>query len=183
MSTSKPMPTNDANLSPADVSPQTNVVTITDNAQLVSNITYVPNSLVVTPGQPSNPNVTIAQLDNSWTITVGAGRKGSSQVADSFNSAAGGPKSEFAGSGDDSGFPSDLNFFFAVEIQSKIGGQQSSVTVYLGQGSYGSIIDPTNNWWMGGSCIQNFGSGNQVLINIGGAGVPLTGSTSSFNFG
>ena len=183
MSANETIPTNDTNLSPADVSLQTNVVTITDNAQVVSGITYVPNSLIVTPGQPSQPPPTIAQLDNSWTITLMAGRKGSSQVADSFNSAAGGPKSEFAGSGDNSGFPSSLNFFFAVEIQSNIGGQQSSVTVYLGQGSYGSFIDPTNNWWMGGSCIQNFGSGNQVMIYIGGVGVALTGSTSSFNFG
>lgn len=182
MSTNETMPTNDANLSPADVSPQTNVVTITDNASLVSNIIYVPNSLVVTPGQPSGPlPPSIAQLDNTWTITVSAGRQNNSQVADSFNSAAGGPKSEFAGSGDESGFPSALNFFFAVEIQSNLAGQPSSVVVYLGQGSYGSIIDPTNNWWIGGSCITNYGK--QVQITLAGVGVGLTGSTSSFNFG
>ena len=39
MSTNDVLPTNDADLSPADVSPQTNVVTITDNTQLITGIT------------------------------------------------------------------------------------------------------------------------------------------------
>ena len=177
MSTNDVMPTNDADLSPADVSPQTNVVTITDNTQLITGITYVPNSLQITPGQPSSLPPTITKMGSSWTITLIAGRKNSNQVAGSFNDVCGAENHEYAPSGG-GGTPSQLNFYFAVEIQLSNNVQSGSLLVYLGQGSFTF----TNNWWIGGSPIGNNAS-NNASINIGGQPFPLSGSQDSFNIG
>ena len=62
-----------------DLSPQTNVVTITDNTQMITGITYVANSLQITPGQASSP-LRVSRLGSSWTITLKAGRSDNSQV-------------------------------------------------------------------------------------------------------
>jgi hypothetical protein len=175
------MSTNQAGVSASDVSPQTNVVTMTDNSQMITGITYVPNSLQITPGQPSTPPPTITQMDNSWTITLIAGRKNSNQVAGSFNDVCGAENHEYAASGG-GGTPSQLNFYFAVELQWSNSIQTGSELIYLGQGSYGSFIDPTNNWWIGGSPISNNPS-NNATIAINGGPFPLSGSQDSFNLG
>ncbi|HXQ70890.1 MAG TPA: hypothetical protein VN844_10405 [Pyrinomonadaceae bacterium] len=176
------MSTSKTDLSPADLSVQTNVVTITDNSNTITGISYVENSLVITPGQPSTPPPTVGQFQNSFTITLMAGREDNSEVASSFNSVAGGAFNEYAASGDDSGTPSQLNFYFAVQISYKSEGNPGSVVAYLGQGSFGSFIDPTNNWWIGGSCIANnpTSSGNEPTIQLGGGEFSLSGTQDSF---
>jgi hypothetical protein len=56
------------------------------------------------------------------------------------------------------------------------------VVVYLGQGSYGSFIDPTNNWWIGGSAVSNpeYGSGNYGTIQLGSGLFNLSGNQDTF---
>lgn len=169
------MSTNDADVSP--VSPQTNVVTITDNTQTITGITYVANSLQITPGQPSSPPPSIAQLGNSWTITLIAGRSDNSQVAGDFNEVCGAENHEYAASGG-GGTPSQLNFYFAVELQWSNSIQSGSTLVYLGQGSFAF----TNNWWIGGSPVSN-NSSNNATLTINGGGFPLSGNQNSFNIG
>lgn len=176
------MSTTKTDLSPADQSIQTNVVTITDNSNTITGITYVANSLVVTPGQPSTPPPSVVPFQNSFTITVLAGRSDNSQVAASFNSACGGPLNEYAPSGGGGGTPSGLNFYFAVQISYKANGKSGTVVAYLGQGSFGSFIDPTNNWWIGGLCIANNpSSGNNPTIQLGGSQFSLSGNQDTFD--
>jgi phospholipase C len=122
-----------------------NTVTIIDEAGRIQSIAYVPNSLVITDGQPSETPPAIEVSGNTYTITLQAGRKGSEAVAESFNAAAGGDGKEYAPDGGDGGTPDELNFYFAVTINFG----QGSATAYLGQGHFAA----TNNWWIGGSPI------------------------------
>ena len=88
-------------------------------------------------------------------ITLQAGREGSSDVADSFNSVCGGSNNEYS---NDAGFdstPSDLNFYFQVNLM--IGATANPV--YLGQGSVGL----TNNWWIGGPNVT-MQDGPQIIL-------------------
>lgn len=186
MSTNDTIPTNDADLSPADVSLQTNVVTITDSSGTITGISYVAGSLMITPGQPSTPPPTIAQFDDSFTITLQAGRSNNSAVAAAFNAAAGGQFHEYAADGQsvyESTTPSSLNFYFAVQIDYDANGDVGSVVVYLGQGSYGSFIDPTNNWWIGGSAVSSIvvGSNNEGSIALADS-VSLSGNQDTIIF-
>jgi hypothetical protein len=180
------MSTKQAELSPVDLSPQTNVVTITDNtsSSMVTNITYVPNSLLVTPGQPSTPPPTISQFENNFTITLIAGRSGDADVATDFTNASGGADHVFAPQGQPlGGTPGKLNFYFAVQIDYDANGDVGSVVVYLGQGSYGSFIDPTNNWWIGGSAVSSIvvGSNNEGSIALADS-VSLSGNQDTIIF-
>src|SRR5215213_9225753 len=172
------------NMSPNDptpeVSSQSNVVTITDSTRTITSIQYVPDSLIISSGQPSTPPATVTFLNNTFTITLNAGRSNTNEVADLFNSVCGGQNNEYAPSGGD-GTPGQLNFFFEVVIEVSVGGETGSVTAYLGQGSYGSIFDPTNNWWIGGSCISTSGQ-PQLVCEVSGQIVTLllTGNQDSF---
>jgi hypothetical protein len=144
---------------------------------MITGITYVANSLQITPGQPSSPPPSITQLDNSWTITLTAGRSDNSQVAGDFNEVCGAENHEYAASGG-GGTPSQLNFYYAVELQWSNSIQSGSILVYLGQGSFAF----TNNWWIGGSPISN-NSSNNATITINGGGFQLSGNQDSFNIG
>src|SRR5215212_9315193 len=118
------------------VSSQSNVVTFTDQTNLITSIRYVDQSLVISTGQPSTPPATVTQLGNTFTITMNAGRSKTNQVADLFNSVCGGSSFEYAPSGG-GGIPGQLNFFFEVVIEFDVQGTLGSVTAYLAQGSYG----------------------------------------------
>ena len=114
----------------------------------ISNITYIENSLVVSTGQDhdSAPQ-TPTKNGNVWTITLNADRNGTPDVAQSFNTNAGGASHEYASSHWSLGSsPSDLNFYFGVNLS--IGTE--TITVYLGQGHWGAT---QNNWWFGSSDI------------------------------
>lgn len=113
----------------------------------IESITYVPNSLVISEGQPSEtPPSIVGTSGTPFTITLEAGRKKTAEVATQFNAVTGGSASAYAPSGGGDGVPKELNFYFAVTLQFTDGG---SATVYLAQGNYAL----TNNWWIGGSPI------------------------------
>jgi hypothetical protein len=125
-----------------------NTVTISSDSNIISNITYIENSLVVSAGQAS-PGAT-PQISppngNVWTITLNADRNGTPDVAQSFNTNVGGASHEYASSGfgGPGNSPSNLNFYFGVNFS--IGTE--TITVYLGQGHWGVTH---NNWWFGSS--------------------------------
>jgi hypothetical protein len=126
-----------------------NTVTISSaNPNTISNITYIENSLVVSAGQDhdSAPQ-TPTKNGNVWTITLNADRNGTSGVAQSFNTKAGGASHEYASSHWKlGGSPDDLNFYFGMNLS--IGSE--TITLYLGQGHWGAT---QNNWWFGSSAI------------------------------
>jgi hypothetical protein len=131
-----------------------NTVTISSaNPNTISNITYIENSLVVSDGQvhektPQTPT----KNGNVWTITLNADRNGTSDVAQSFNTKAGGASHEYASSHWSLGnSPDGLNFYFGVNLS--IGSE--TITLYLGQGHWGAT---QNNWW--------FGSGALILASF-----------------
>ena len=127
-----------------------NTVTISSGSNIISNITYIENSLVVSAGQAS-PGAT-PQISppngNVWTITLNADRNGTPDVAQSFNTNVGGASHEYASSGFGGlgSSPSHLNFYFGVNLS--IGSE--TITVYLGQGHHGA---DNNNWWFGSSAL------------------------------
>lgn len=125
---------------------RSNTVTIVDAGQGIASINYVPDSLVISEGQPSTPPPTISSTDDgTFTITLEAGREKTEGVATQFIATTGGSSKMYAPSGG-GGTPDKLNFYFAVTINFKSGG---SATVYLAQGSFAL----TNNWWIGGAAI------------------------------
>lgn len=119
-----------------------NIVTIHDPSNEIRSISYVPNSLVITTGQPADVPPSITASRGLFTITLRAGLEKSRQVADAFRSQCGGSSKMFAPSGG-GGAPDELHFMFGVVITFKTGG---SATLYLAQGHHFL----TNNWWMGG---------------------------------
>jgi hypothetical protein len=114
-----------------------------------SNITYMNNSLVVSAGQShdSAPQ-TPTKNGNVWTIALNADRNGTSDIAQSFNTKAGGASHEYTNSSWWSlgSSPGDLNFYFGVNLT--VGTE--TITVYLGQGHHGA---DQNNWWFGSSAL------------------------------
>jgi len=82
-----------------------------------------------------------------WTITLNADRNGTSDVAQSFNTIAGGASHEYASShGSFGDSPSGLNFYFGVNLT--IGAE--TITAYIGQGNWGAS---QHNWWFGSSAL------------------------------
>lgn len=127
-----------------------NAVSISsDSPNIISSINYIDNSLVVSAGQSHDSSPQTPTKDgNVWTITLNADRNGTSDVAQSFNTIAGGASHEYTysnvwGLGKS---PSDLNFYFGVDLS--IGTE--TITVYLGQGHHGA---GNNNWWFGSSAL------------------------------
>ena len=110
---------------------RSNVVTINDLSNAISNISYVSGSLVITAGQPSETPPTISSSEGTFTITLEAGREKSTSVADSFNSNCGNDGAKEYAPFRGGGTPEELNFMFVVVIEFSIG---AAVTVYLGQG-------------------------------------------------
>ena len=157
-----------------------NVVTLTasneSSSNTLVNIEYIEGSLVVTSGQPFAPSPTISQSGSEWTITVMAGRQGSTPVAKGFYGVTGGashllPTESY---GDTS--PSELNFYLGVNLTVEVNATTFRVPVYLGQGH--SYVH--NNWWFGGAAVT---SANVVtepppLLIITGAGALAVGSGS-----
>jgi len=129
-----------------------NVVTIRDQENAIATISYIPNSLVISAGQPYDVPPAIKVVGNGVTeITLQAGRHKTAPVAQAFNNLSGGKGKAYAPSGGGGGTPDELNFMFGVTVAFRVGG---TTTLYIGQGSYGFIIN-RNNWWIGGATIFN----------------------------
>ena len=147
------------NSSPTGSTLQSNTIWLNDVTATIVSIT--PNGVwMVSDGQPMNPpptvTPTIAPSGNVFNIELDAGRQDTSPVADKFNALCGGGANMYCTSTvslDSS--PSELNFFFGVDIKVQSGADSSVVTAYLGQGSndWGQ-----NNWWIGGDCISSTGA-------------------------
>ena len=125
-----------------------NTVTISSNSSnAISNITYIEKSLVVSGGGSGSPPQTPTKSGNVWTITLNADRNGTSDVAQSFDTIAGGGSHEYASShGSFGGSPGELNFYFGVNLT--IGAE--TITAYIGQGNWGAS---QHNWWFGSSAL------------------------------
>ena len=161
-----------------------NTVTISSNSDALSNITYIDNSLVVSAGQAHDSLQQPTKDGNVWTITLNADRSGTSDVAQSFNTKAGGASHEWAsshGSWGDS--PGGLNFYFGVNLT--IRGE--TIAAYIGQGNWGAS---QHNWWFGGSALTlvsfvvQVNNGHPALgfrpqITIDGTQVVLEGTGNS----
>jgi len=157
-----------------------NTLQIADNSRTLIGVTYVAGSAVVTSGESYDDSAAISVSGNVWTITFAADRKGSTDVATSFDSASGGTAYEYAASGG-GGTPDKLNFYFALELTFSTAQGNATVQLNTGQGHYGL----TNNWWLGGSIVTSdvpcltvpiAGTTNTLML-------PLSGSASSFTFG
>lgn len=157
-----------------------NTLQIVDNSRTLIGVTYIAGSVVVTSGESYIDSAAIGVSGNVWTITFAADRKGSSEVATSFNNASGGAAYAYAASGG-GGTPEKLNFYFRLELTFSTAQGNATVSLNTGQGHFAL----SNNWWLGGSIVTS--SVPCLTIPIDGTtltlDLPLSGSTSSFTFG
>lgn len=158
--------------------PSTNVITFTDNSQTIVSMTFVSNSIQDGSSNYYTPP-TIQKSGNVFTITFMSDRHGSSDVATSFNSACGGAAYECAAD-HGGGTPNSLNFYFALTVNVSTPSGNGLTTLYVGQGNHGT----TNNWWLGGSCINSSAPSFAVPLDNGveTLTMPLSGSTSAYTF-
>ncbi len=159
--------------------------TIKLHGDMIKEIEYVENSLVITDGQPSSPPPKIATpsgQDPNWSVTMKCGRKGSSGVANKFNSECGSKYHEYAPDHGSGGTPKELNFYFKVVLTVEINNQLYKVRdVRLAQGHYST----TNNWWIGSSNVFNDNKKVLIVADSNGTVVGLlsmSGNHDSFSF-
>jgi hypothetical protein len=121
---------------------------------VIKDIHIIPDSLMVSENQPvgSLEIVKPPAGSSTWTIVLDAGRHKTSAVAQAFLELTGGTGRVFSPDRSSVAAPDELNFFFGVVLDIELGSQIYAITVYLGQGSYGTVIS-TNNWWIGGESI------------------------------
>jgi hypothetical protein len=156
-----------------------NTLQIIDGSRTLIGMTYVAGSAIVTSGESYTDSAAIGVSGNVWTITFAADRKGSSDVATSFNNASGGTAYEYAGSGGGS-TPDELNFYFTLELTFSTAQGNATVSLNTGQGHFAL----SNNWWLGGTIVTS--SVPCLTIPIAGTTMlqlPLSGSTDSYTFG
>lgn len=108
------MPTNDPD--PEVVTPRSNVVTITDESNTIITMSFIPGSLHVSEGQPSDPTPKFSKVGNVFTISLEAGRHNTQPIAQTFNTLTGGKNNEYAPFKEIDDSPSDLNFMFGDSI-------------------------------------------------------------------
>jgi hypothetical protein len=125
-----------------------NTVTISSNSSdAISKITYIEESLIVSAGGSGSAPQAPTKSGNVWTITLNADRNGTSEVAQSFDTIAGGVSHEWASSHRSfGGSPGGLNFYFGVNLT--VGAE--TITAYIGQGNWGAS---QHNWWFGSSAL------------------------------
>ena len=153
---------------------QSNIVEFFDSSGTIVGMS--PNGQwMVTFGQPMNtpPTVTPAPASpgTGFSIEIDAGRQDSGPVADQFNTLCGGEGKEWCIHSAFSLSPSELNFFFGVDLKLQSGTNTAIVPIYLGQGSTEGIY---NNWWIGGESITSPNAlSAQLTANVGGTTVTL----------
>jgi phospholipase C len=171
MSTNDPTP---------EVSSHSNVVTITDESNTLTNILPA-GFLFVSEGQPHAAAPTCERVGNTnvFKITLDAGRHKTKDIADKFNQFSGGKDHEYAPFTEVDDSPEELNFMFSVQLQFVYEGRPGFVNVYFAQGS-----DIFNNWWIGEpSAISNFGEPQLVYTaDIREVTLALSGTHDSFTF-
>ena len=147
----------------------TNTVTITDSSGTLQNV--VAGAVTITSGESFEPP-TVEFEDGTYTITLEAGREGSTEVAEKFVSRSGGTAEHVFAPFRGGGTPDELNFFIEVQLVFA----STTVTVFVGQGN--SVL--RNNWWIGGGSVFSddtprfeLTSGNQIIT------FPITGGVSA----
>lgn len=130
--------------------PSTNILTITDDSLTITSMSYLDGSVHVTPGQKYNAPPTVQKSGKVYTISFDCDRKGSSDIASSFNQASGGKAYEYAGYGG-GGTPDKLNFWFSLLVNFTTSKGTGSAILNVGQGHSGT----RNNWWLGGSIVNS----------------------------
>ena len=170
MSTNDPGPEFDTSRS--------NVVTITDESNTIFSMAFIPGSLHVSEGQPSDPAPKVPPPDgNVFTISLEAGRQDTQPIAQTFNTLSGGKNNEYAPFKEVDDSPSELNFMFGLELQFAFEGGTGSASVYLAQGHVLGV----NNWWIGGPNISNFGEPKLLYTaGINDVTLGLSGTHDSF---
>ena len=157
-----------------------NKLQLVDKSRTLVDVTYIAGSAVVTSGESYTDSATIGVSGDVWIITFAADRKGSSDVATSFNNASGGAAYVYAASGG-GGTPDKLNFYFTLQLTFATAQGKAIVSLNAGQGHFAL----SNNWWLGGSIVTS--SVPCLTIPIAGTAntleLPLSGSTSSFTLG
>jgi len=156
-----------------------NKLQITDDSRTLIGVTYVAGSAVVTSGESYDDSAAIGVSGNVCAITFSADRKGSSDVATSFNNASGGAAYVYAASGG-GGTPDELNFYFTLQLTFSTAQGEAVVSLNTGQGHFAL----SNNWWLGGSIVTS--SVPCLTIPIAATAtleLPLSGSVSSFTLG
>lgn len=158
--------------------PTSNVITLTDKSQTIIEIKFADHSIHDGSKNYVDPP-TVHKAGNVFTITFLSDRSGSSDVADSFNATCGGAAHEYAAV-DGGGTPNKLNFYFAVTVSVRTPTGVGSAMLYLGQGNKGS----TNNWWLGGACINSSRPSLNIPLDNGVhlISLPLQGSVSDYTF-
>lgn len=132
----------------------------------IENISYIPDSLHVSEGQPKESQPIIRKQPGAFMIVLHAGRHKTREVADTFISASGGEGHLFSPFSIMDTKPQELNFCFGLEIHWKTG---KTSRCYLGQGS----TMGRNNWWVGSDTIAAF-KGN-ASIEVDGETYRLSG--------
>jgi hypothetical protein len=132
----------------------------------ITAMSYLEGSFVITEGEAGTPPPTFKHDGQTWKITIGADRKNSKSVADSFNVKTGGAFHAFTNSSGDTQ-PKELNFYFGVNATFDIAGQKVTMPIYLGQGHFTF----NNNWWMGANSLINQNS--NPIFNVISGGVIL----------
>ena len=154
-----------------------NVATFTDTSKTIVGVT--PNGTwMVSAGQPANPPPKVTAgpsnpYNNGFSIEFDAGRSDTGPVADSYNSICGGADHEWSTNSPIDSSPSELNFYFGLNLQLQSKSGPGTATVYLGQGSSGLA----NNWWIGGDCVK----GSSLKVLCGGQFVTLSISGNGDN--
>lgn len=160
-------------------SPSTNVLTITDNSATITGMSYVAGSVVVTSGQKNSPPPTVQKSGKVFTISFDCDRKGSSSVANSFNSASGGSAHEYAAYGG-GGTPDELNFWFSLQIEFSTSKGTGTAILNVGQGHSGVH----NNWWLGGAIVNSAKPDLSIPIDNTAfkLTLPVSGDVSDYSF-
>ena len=159
-----------------------NVVTITDESNLITDIVYG-QFLFVSENQSHAAEPSISRDGNVFTITLESGRHKTTEVADKFKLLSGGADNEYAPFKEFDDSPKELNFFFSILIQFNYKGTAGFVNVYLAQGSVGL----TNNWWIGSAssgAVSNVDGEPQLILpaDLHDVVLGMSGTHDSFNF-
>jgi len=161
-------------------SPSSNVLTITDNSATITNMSYVEGSANVTPKQSFNTPPSIQKNGKVFTICFECDRKGSSDVAQAFNSSSGGVAHEYAAYRVSDDVPDKLNFFFTLKLDFTTAQGSGSATLNVGQGHTGT----RNNWWIGGAIVDSSRPGLVVPVDntAFNLNIPVSGDVSEYTF-
>lgn len=139
---------------------------------IISDVTYVNNSLVVSNGDSGTVKISQGSDDYTWKVNIDCPRHSSAETAEGFNEYCKSAAHEYAPSGGGVGTePSGLNFYLKVNIQLTTGEEYQEVA--LAQGSNFSI----ENCWIGGASINNDSDGATFEGSVG-----LSGNSNTINF-